>query len=521
MGSLTTFLFSMFALVMVTLPAQAQTVGEVLTFKRVGLFEIEDQTQKGYGKKIGEILRKEIEETFRFELIRRPETIQWPSKPEEILRLSQIAEVDLVLAGKVGWEDKSLKLTLVLLEGRTGNPFAIESHRVKEWKKPEALDQAVRGLVRKLTSRIPYKALVTEVIGDRVSFDAGILHGVEKGLKVIVFEIMGVQRHPFTGEIIGFQIEEIGHLTVTEVSERSSIATLDHLQTGKKLQENDKIQFTPSQAALAQAEILKKELLAKQEQERAALEAQRLPAPPKPTPTSASGGPLEKIRLALETGLLNDTFDFDSNELAFVRKAKGILTLELQGDVWFGPSWGLGLSYRQGGVQFDQMDNNPVDVNATPRWIQSGVRYRYLLKKEKKAPALIGEAGYQLYQFQIEQQDQTFFVDYTLQGPFLGFEGVFPLSDRFGFGTVFEYLPFMDYREGSVNSGTSSEATGYRVKAGGYYRMGRTVEVTLGYFHEKYMADFSGVGTRGDTGVTDARSEETCRGFNLNLTALF
>jgi hypothetical protein len=510
-------LLSVLALLILALPAQAQTVGEALTFKRVGLFDLTDQTQKGYGQKIGELLRKEIEGTFRFEVLRRTETIHWPVQSEEILRLSQRAGVDLVLAGKAGWADKALKLTLILWEGKTGAPFAVESDLIKEWKEPEGLDQAVRGLVRKLISRVPYKALVTEVKDEKVRFDAGALHGVEKGLKASVTEITEVTRHPFTREIIGFKIEEIAQLTVTEVNERSSIATLLHVEKGKAIKVNQKIRFVPSQAALALAEAQRKEQLARQEQERVALEAQRRPAPPKPIPTA----PTEKIQLALQTSLLTDTFDFDSNELTFARKAKGILTLELQGDVWFGPSWGLGLAYRQGGIQFDEVDNNPMDVNATPRWIQGGVRYRYRLKAIETAPAVAATVGYQLYQFEVDQRDPTFFVEYAWQGPFLELEGDFPVSSRLGFETTLAYLPLMDYREESVNSGTVSRAMSYRIQAGGHYRFGKRVEVALGYSYEKYMADFSGVGTRGDAGVTDSRVEETYNGFNLNLIALF
>ena len=511
------FLLSVFALLTVASPSHAQTVGEALTFKRIGLFEIEDQTQKGLGRKMGELVRGKIEEAYRFEIIRRSETIQWPGQPEEILRLGQATGVDLVVAGKIAWADQSLKLSLGLFEGKTGKPFALEYDRIREWKKPEVLDQAVRGLVRKLTGRIPYKALVTEVQDKRVRFDAGTLHGVEKGLKATVFEITGVERHPFTHELIGFQTEEIAEVIVTEVSERSSVATLFLVQKDKKIQENDKIRFTPSQAALAQAEVLKKELLAKEEQGRVALEAQRLQARPRPAPTA----PTDKIRLAVQTGLFNNTFDFDSNELTFARKAKGILTIEIQGDVWFVPSWGLGLAYQQSGIQFDQIDNDPIDANATVSWIRGGMRYRYLLKETENPSAVIAMVGYQFYQFQVSPKDQTFFVDYTLQGPFLGLEGAFPLSNRFGFGSVLEYLPFMDYRERSVDSGTDSKARGYRIKAGGHYRMREKVQVALYYVYEKYMADFSGVGSRGAAGVTDARSEETYKGLNLSLTTVF
>jgi len=172
-------------------------------------------------------------------------------------------------------------------------------------------------------------------------------------------------------------------------------------------------------------------------------------------------------------------------------------------------------------MKFDQIDNDPIDANATVSWIRGGMRYRYLFKKAENPSAVIAMVGYQLYQFQVSPKDQTFFVDYTLQGPFLGLEGAFPLSNRFGFGSVLEYLPFMDYRERSVDSGTDSKARGYRIKAGGHYRMREKVQVALYYVYEKYMADFSGVGSRGVAGVTGARSEETYKGLNLSLTTVF
>ena len=511
------FLFFVFTFFVVVFPSHAQTLEEILTFKRIGLFEIKDKTRKQLGRKIGAMVQETVEETFRFEIINQSEVIDLPGQPEKILRMSREAGMDLVLAGKVKKVGRSIMLTLALFDGKTGNPFATESDRIKRWKKPDVLDHAVRGLVRKLINRIPYKALVTEVKDERVRFNAGTLHGVEKGLKVSVFEITGVESHPFTHVVVGFQMEEIGQLEVTEASKHSSIATIFRLGRGKKVQMNHKIRFRPSQAALARAEILKKELLSKQQQEQVALEAQTVKTVHEPQSAIST----EKVRLSLQTGLFNDTFDFDSNELSFERKANNILSIELQGDVWFATSWGIGLSYRQSGMQFDQIDGDSIDVDATASWIKGGVRYRYFFKKGKIPPHVIATGGYQLYQYQFDRQDQPFFIDYTLEGPFLGFEGRFPLSHLFGLGMGLEYFPLIDYREGAASSGTDSSADGYRIKAGGYYSKWEKIDFSLWYVYERYTAEFSGIGERGNVGITGARSKETYNGFNFNLTTMF
>lgn len=506
-------LFSMFVLFVIVLPCRADTIGETMTFRKIGIFQIQDQTGKDLGREIGEFVRKGIEETFRFEVIHRMETIKWASKPEEILMLSRASGVDLVVGGKVAWSGKDLILNLGLFEGKTGKPFALHWDRIKEWKKPEVLDHAVQGLVKSLISRIPYKTFLAEVNEKSVRLEAGTLHGVEKGLKAAILEIEGLKRHPFTNEVIDFQVEEIAQLNVTEVTERSSTAMILGLKKGKKLQINQKVQFHPSEAALARAEALKKDKLAMMEREHASMktERQRTLIEPKE----------DKIGLTFQTGLLNNNLDFESNGLNFVREAEWFSAVSVIGDAWFLPDWGLRLLYRQSWLQFDQVDSNPSDVDATFDWFQAGIRYRYQFKKVGSSPALIAMIGYHHYRFQADPEDRNIFVDYRLRGPAFGLEGTIPFMDRFSLDAGFEYLPLIDLSEGSVNSGEDSDVRGLRIQAAINYKIGTKVEIGLGYLYEKYMADFSGIGNRGTSGVTGADSAETINGLNLNLTAKF
>lgn len=506
-------LFSVFVLFMIVLPCHADTIGETMTFRRIGLFQIQDQTGNDLGKEIGEIVRKGIEETFRFEVIYRMEEIKWAAKPEEILMSSRPAGVDLVVGGKVAWSGKDLILNLGLFEGKTGKPFALQWDRIKEWKKPEVLDHAVQGLVKSLISRIPYKTFLADVNEKLVRVEAGTMHGVEKGLKATVIEIKGLKRHPFTDEVIDFQIEEIAQLSVTGATERSSTAIILGLKKGGKLQIGQKVQFHPSEAALARAETLKKDKLAMMERERASMKIGQQ--------GSLAGPKEDKIRLTLQASLLNNTFDFKSNELNIERKAEWFPAASLQGDIWFNPAWGLRFIYSQGWVQFDQIDGKPTDVNVTLSWFQAGIRYRYPFKQAGNSPVLIALIGYQRYSFQADQEDQTLFVNYRMQGPILGLEGIIPFLNRFSLDTGFEYLPLIDYQEGIVRSGEDSNVTGLRIQAVIKYRIAKKVEIGLGYFLEKYLINFNGAGNRGASGVTDASSQETYNGLNLNLTASF
>ena len=146
-------------------------------------------------------------------------------------------------------------------------------------------------------------------------------------------------------------------------------------------------------------------------------------------------------------------------------------------------------------MEFDKIDSSTVSVDATARWIRGGVRYRYPLKEVLNSSVLIGTVGYQQYRYRFDQEDGIFFVDYILQGPFVGFEGIFPVSDPFGLGVILEYSPLFRYRESGADSGTDSKAMAYKIKVGGYYRVWEKISLSLWYIYEKYKADFSGAGT--------------------------
>jgi len=81
----------------------------------------------------------------------------------------------------------------------------------------DALRAAVAQLVENVVSQVsrkPWTCRVAEVDGNRVYLDAGSVSGLEKGLKLALFELGKEIRSPATGLVIGRTESKVGEAKV-------------------------------------------------------------------------------------------------------------------------------------------------------------------------------------------------------------------------------------------------------------------------------------------------------------------
>jgi hypothetical protein len=508
-------LLSMTIIVAASRSVLAESPDEELTFRRMGISRIENLAGKSVAKGLDDWVEKAVRETLRFEVIRLKKPLRLNGSADEIRARSRARKLDLVLTGKIQRADRKVRLALALFEGSSGKPFAVEYAMYDPSAKGAAGKEAVEDLISKLTGRIPYGALVTEVREKNIHLNAGRLSGIETGDALAVVEILAVQRHPFTGEAIGFKTETVGRLRVIEANERSSVAVVDQMQPGKFIRIGSKIVFHPSKAALSRAEALKKEYFARES-------ARPIKPAKRAAPEHGGAVPTEsRVQFAVGTGLAENFYRFDSDEFEFKRRTTALLTVEVRGMAWMTRSLGIGFSFRQGNMNFDEIDGSPINVDSTVRWIDGGIAYRHRFRSDGRGPMVLAGAGYHQYRFDPNKKDDTFFNQYTVSGPFLGVGADVPVRGPVSLRAGMRVWPWLKNRESGVDSGNGSSGSGYQLQAGAHVRVWRDLGIEAMYGLERYHSDFTGTGTRGPSGVTHAKVTEIYNGFHIKLTGTF
>lgn len=485
----------------------ASEIADELTFKRIALSELEDRTEEGYGRIVNNSLKSNIANSLRFE-IAEPAKRKAPSTRKDAVKIGERLNADAVIYGNVKMEEAILKISLEMVNVKNGSLFASEGKWIKGKLTEEIIEKNIKELTAKLISRVPYKALVADIKEGEIIINAGRFHGIDEGSKLSIFEIKGIKRHPFTNEIINFEKDEIGELTVVKIEGAVATAKIKEVKKGKKIEINNKVDFKPSLKAIADSAKSKKEFLAKKEKEAAEETVKKEP--------KAEKRNYNIVGIEATVGYATNDYSFNSNELKFSRKANSFFTAGFKGEVWPVSFFGADVSYKTGWLKFNKIGTALLDTKANPYWFSANLKYRYIFNDKPTSPHLIGKVGYYIYDFSVDKSDSQYFNNYSYKGINIGIGAKIPFWDSFGINISGDYLPSLSVNEAPVSSGSSGSASGYLLGIGMYYILTDDFMLDLNYSYNSYKADFTGTGTRG-TGTTSASSTDTYNGLNLNI----
>jgi len=488
-------------------PLYASEIGDELAFKRIALFELEDKTAEGYGRVVSSSLRDNISDSVRFEIV-IPEEQKIPSSRKEAIKIGKKLKADAVIHGSSKIEDDILKISLEMINVRNGSTFATESKWIKGKPTKEIIEKNIKDITAKLISRIPYKALVTDVKEEEIIINAGRFHGIDEGSRLSIFEIKGIKRHPFTNEIINIEREDIGELTAVRVEDAITSAKIKEIKKGKRAEVNNKIDFKPSLKVIADNSQRKKEFLTKKEK---AVTEEKVKKEVKAEKRNYNIVGIDAI-----VGYATNDYSFNSNELKFTRKAGSFLTAGFKGELWPVSFLGIDLLYKTGWLKFNKIGTASIDTKASPYWLSANFKYRYIFTEKAASPHLFGKVGYHIYNFPVDKSDSQYFNNYSYKGIDIGIGAKIPFWDSFGINISGDYLPSLSVKEDPVTSGAKGKASGYLLGMGMYYIFTDGFILDLNYSYNSYKADFTGTGTRG-TGATNASSTDTYNGLNLNI----
>jgi len=512
--------FLLFVVTSVAIPSPAAepvppSSAEKLVFKKIGLLNPEDRTNQRYTKNIGKQIRQSLAASFRFEIVPQPKLAKkLPLPMPELVELGKKFELDGIITGKVEIEADHLKIDLSLLDAKSGNPFAREFGLVKNFKDPEAVEEGVRSLVGKLVGRIPYEALVTGVKdkGKMVTIDAGRLNGLGDGMQLQIFRIVKINRHPFTQEVIGVEKVNVGTLIVVHADDRVSVAKPLQLEKGQTVAQGQYVVFKPSAELLSEMGPKRNEMLARQEQEWAAMEAAAVKGKEEEKPARK----ISRGELALYGGAAWSRFRFDSDQLVFNRNVSTFALASVSGEYWVTPSIGLDAGYQIGFAKLNNIGGTSINVRTRPYWYSANLKYRLILWPGTTDLELIGRAGYALYEYHVSETDNVYLTNTRYQGPSVGLEGRLPLGSRFSARLGVDYQPVLKVNESPVTSGDNASSWSIGLHAEGRYRLGSNFWISIRYLFNDVFASYSGTGTRSG-GVTGAKTTDQLNSVMFGL----
>ncbi len=485
----------------------ASEIDRDLTFKRIAILGLEDST-KEYGSLINNFIKNNFMDAMQFEIVMPDEAIKYPVSKKDAVKLGRKMNADAIVTGTVKVEENILKIYVQMINAKTGNLFSTESKWIKDAQKEGNIQKNVKELTAKLISRIPYRALITEVSENEVVINAGKIHGMEDGAKLSAFEIKGIKSHPFTGEIISFEKEAIAELTVIKVEDIFTRARIKEIKKGKNVEINNKIDFKPSLKVIADNAAKRKDLLARKEKEALEMKAKKEPEKEKRKSNI--------VGLEAFAGLTTNDYSFDSNELKFSRKANSFFAIGFKGELWPVSYLGIDLSYKTGWLKFNKIGTASISTSASPYWLAANVKYRYNFTDKPTSPQIIGKVGYHIYDFSVDKSDSLYFNSYSYKGINIGLGAKIPFWESFGINLNGDYLPMLSVKEDPVTSGSKGKASGYLLGFGLYYVLTEGFIADVNYSYNSYKADFTGTGTRAG-GTTSASSTDTYNGMNLNI----
>ncbi len=246
------FLLPLVSILFINSTAYSLEPGEQLLFKKIAVLDFEDKENKN-GETLGDAVRSAAQKGYPHKILSKAAVseglaeagikIKHPLLPADLIKIGKALNADAILTGSINMDDR-VSITARIFDTKEGQLFAMEGFQEKG-EADALIKKGAQLLAYKLANRIPYKGIIASVDKKNYTVDAGANQGVAKGTILSVYEIVGINRHPFLGDVISVDKAEIGTLIVTDVKEDSSAARIRTLKEGREIRVNNKIDYKP------------------------------------------------------------------------------------------------------------------------------------------------------------------------------------------------------------------------------------------------------------------------------------
>ena len=491
--------------------------GEAVVIKKIYISRpsVDPTLPKNQTEEILQALIAEMAGSLRFDLALQPGGADTGRVPmDRLLKLALQSGSDTLVVTSVKRAGASNIVSIGLVTVDTGKYYALERALIKKGLPPGPV---VAEAARRLIARIPYRARVESAQGGKVVLDAGMVNGLGKGASVTVFRIRSVNRHPFTGEIIGFEREEIARLRITDSREMTSEGTVAKQISGIPPAAGDLVGFEPDPQILAGMKKRAGELIAERIEDLKPAARKPVAAKPRPKPAEAARpAGLNRFSLEAGAGVAWESARFRSNGLNINRDVTPYAFMSVGGEGWFLPSFGLDGHYEIGKVKFSSGDPSFSDVYVTTTLAKAHLLYRRMVRAGTTPVILKAGGGYAIYHYKPDKTDDSLFIDTKYSGPQMVLGSDMAWTNRFNNAIRVEFQPVLSVHESPVTSGSGSSGYSISAEVDGAYRFKESWIVGVQYRIRRTEVNFNGAGTRAG-GIAGAGSHETLQTVQLYL----
>ncbi|MDP1676430.1 MAG: CsgG/HfaB family protein [Bacteroidota bacterium] len=155
------------------------------------------------------------------------------------VKLGKIAGADALVIGNIILTGNAVKISARLVDVETAETL-ISEDAVSENNSQESIDVAIANVATMLYNELPIiEGDIIKVDAEELFIDIGVLNGVRKGTKCVVFRQGESIKHPISGEILGKKVTRLGEIIVIQVQDK--FATVKPIDADQEIQVGDKV----------------------------------------------------------------------------------------------------------------------------------------------------------------------------------------------------------------------------------------------------------------------------------------
>jgi hypothetical protein len=431
-----------------------------------------------------------------------PEELE--NSPEKARDASRGLGADGFFAGRVSKGPLGVTIHLSLFLSKDGK--LISQAILKDYKRFDLNDlkEQMQRLLSEIVVRLPYAGRVLSREGNRVTINLGAKDGLQANQLLSVVQIIQLQRHPKFNFLVKSEKEILGRIKVLKVDETLSFGMVvtekerNAIQRNAKIGSLDYVSYGSAQDLTPGPE----DALSQREDSAIAFGKDARPWQPQSSPSFGQiGGRLGLSRFHRSTDLGGVGALEGSNAFAPL--------VQLDGELWITPQFTVAARLKQGVISISnpRAGSSPSELGQSLGYYEMSFGYRARLGPYVWSAHVEPYLGYFNYKLFVDGANPEAFTTMQYSGIKVGVRGSTPIGGErglYGVGGEFAMAFRPGLKETPVTTGASSENNVTQFGIFGFKKLGERLKVIGSLDFEMYSSNFSGAGTRAESGSSSS-----------------
>ena len=337
--------------------------------------------------------------------------------------------------------------------GENGRYIYYQDKAIVNAKEANAVSQTIKNKLEIYRQSIPYHGLISGVLGDHFTIDAGSDFGIQEGTVLTVLRSLEEKKHPLLKKIVDWETTTIGRGKILRSARNTAEGKMIEYESTKRLKKGDWVKIRPAKVEI-ETEIKKYH-----------------------SKNEYRFGRLGELGLFLPLG----------RHLANIgnaaKKFGPLLGLDLTGELWVTRKWWIGMDFSQNYGLFNR-DDDVFHFNEASYFRLKG-GYKYLPLGFFYGPRIDFFVGHARAKYFLKKPDSHAESFFSFKGPLVGGKGILPIRKMLSLYLNVEMIFNPTYAEefGSVLllHGREESASHLYLEFGASYRYNPRIRVTGAY----------------------------------------